>query len=187
MIALLIIDMQVGLFTPETPRYDTDGVVSRTNAIGRAVRQGGGIVIFIQHDGPDGDPLEPGMQGWQLLPSLERDLGDVVVRKTACDAFYNTELKVVLERHKVRRLIVTGCATDFCVDTTIRSANSCDYQVVVAADGHTTADRPHVDAGSLIQHHNWLWQNLIHPKVRIDVIQTDDLIAYCNTGDGWNT
>jgi nicotinamidase-related amidase len=181
-IALLIIDMQVGLFTSETPRYDADGVVSRINAIGGAVRQSGGIVIFIQHDGPEGDPLEPGRQGWQLLPSLERGLGDVVVRKTACDAFYSTELKAVLDRRKVRRLIVTGCATDFCVDTTVRSAISRGYRVVVVADGHTTADRPHVCAASLIQHHNWLWQNLTHPKVRIDVTQTDDLIASCNNG-----
>ena len=83
-----------------------------------------------------------------------------MVHKRACDAFYETDLAEVLDKHRVTRLLVTGCATDFCVDTTVRAAASRDYEVVVVEDGHTTADRPHVDAVSLIRHHNWLWQNL---------------------------
>ena len=62
------------------------------------------------------------------------------------------------------RLIITGCATDFCVDTTIRAAASRNFEVVVVEDGHTTADRPHVDALSVMRHHNWVWENLIHPR-----------------------
>ena len=72
---------------------------------------------------------------------------------------------------------MTGCATDFCVDTTVRAAASRDYEVVVVEDGHTTADRPHVDAVSVIRHHNWLWQNLIHPRVRIQVTPANVVIA----------
>jgi nicotinamidase-related amidase len=174
--ALLIIDMQVGLFNAETPRHDSDGVVNRINALGRVVRENGDIVVFIQHDGPQGDLLEPNTDGWQLLPSLERDQSDVVVNKTACDSFYGTELTTILSRKKVRRLIITGCATEFCVDTTVRAAISRDYRVVVVAEGHTTTDRPHVDARSLIRHHNWLWQNLIHPTVLVKVTKLEDLI-----------
>jgi nicotinamidase-related amidase len=177
--ALLVIDMQKGLFTDETPRYDADGVVERINALGRAVRGSGGLVVFIQHDGPQGDALEMGTDGWQLLPSLERGPDDVIVCKSACDAFYSTDLAVVLDSRKVTRLIVTGCATDFCVDTTVRAAISREYQVVVAADGHTTADRPHIDAAVLIQHQNWLWRNLIHPKVGVEVVPAGDLILRC--------
>ena len=74
-------------------------------------------------------------------------------------------------------MLVTGCATDFCVDTTVRAAMSREYEVVVIADGHTTADRPHIEAVSLIRHHNWLWQDLIHPKVRVEVVEADEVIA----------
>jgi len=182
--ALLVIDMQAGQFTDETPRHDADGVVARINTLRRAVRESRGIVIFIQHDGPQGDSFEPGTSGWQLLPSLERDPSDVVVHKTACDSFYDTELRAVLDRHAVRRLLVTGCATDFCVDTTVRAALSRDYDVTVVADGHTTADRPHVAAAALIRHHNWLWQNLIHPKVRVEVVPTHEIIARIDAGRG---
>jgi nicotinamidase-related amidase len=166
---LLVIDMQAGLFVPESRRHDADGVVDRINDLARAVRRAGGVVVFVQHDGPAGDPFEPGTEGWRILPSLEHGARDIVVHKTACDAFYRTELAEVLDQHRVSRLIVTGCATDFCVDTTIRAAASRDYEVVVAEDGHTTADRPHVDAVSVIRHHNWVWENLIHPSVAVTV------------------
>jgi len=49
MIALLIIDMQVGLFEGDPPRDDADGVIRRINEIARVVRALG-MVIFIQHE-----------------------------------------------------------------------------------------------------------------------------------------
>ena len=177
MTGLVVIDMQVGCFGADTPRYDTDGVVARINELARAVRRAGGVVVFVQHDGPTGDPFEPGAEGWELLSSLDRGAGDVVVHKTACDAFYRTDLSEVLEQHGANRLIFTGCATDFCVDTTVRAAASRDYEVLVAEDGHTTADRPHVDAVSVIRHHNWVWENLIHPKTRVQVLPTSRIIG----------
>jgi nicotinamidase-related amidase len=180
--ALLVIDMQVGLFGDDTPRHDAEGVVDRINALARAVRHAGGTVVFVQHDGPPGDPFEPGTAGWRMLPSLERQDGDPVVHKRACDAFYETSLAEVLRERAARRLIVTGCATDFCVDTTVRAAASQDYEVVVVEDGHTTADRPHVDAVSVIRHHNWLWRNLIHPKRRITVLPARTVIAQVESG-----
>jgi nicotinamidase-related amidase len=175
--ALLVIDMQVGLFGPDSPRHDADGTVRRINALAAGVREAGGTVVFVQHDGPPGDTFEPGSEGWRLLPSLERQAGDPVVHKRACDAFYETALAETLRVRGATRLLVTGCATDFCVDTTIRAAASRDYEVVVVADGHTTADRPHVDARSVMRHHNWVWENLIHPRTRIEVVPTSVLIA----------
>src|SRR6185436_15177722 len=109
MTGLLVINMQAGLFGPESPRHDTEGVVDRINQLARAVRRAGGVVVFVQHDGPPGDPFEPGTEGWRFLASLERGAGDLVVHKTACDAFYRTELAEVLDKHRVSRLIVTGC------------------------------------------------------------------------------
>jgi nicotinamidase-related amidase len=170
MIALLVIDMQVGLFEGDAPRHDADGVVRRINAVAAAVRAMGGIVIFVQHDDPPGGILEPGSDGWKLLPTLVRTDRDLLVRKRACDSFYESALPGLLERHSVKRLIVTGCATDFCVDTTVRAAASRDYEIVVVADGHTTKDRPHLDAPSIIRHHNWMWENLILPHSQVKVL-----------------
>ena len=181
MVVLLVIDMQVGLFRTVT-RYDANGVVQRINALSRTVRTGGGVVIFIQHDGKQGALLEPGSEDWEILPALEREAVDIVIRKRACDAFYATELQSILEKHDARPLIVTGCATDFCVDTSIRAAASHDFEVIVVEDGHTTADRPHLDAVSIIQHHNWMWANLIHPRNQVEVLSTQEILDQLGSG-----
>jgi nicotinamidase-related amidase len=170
--ALLVIDMQVGLFEG-AERFDADGVVRRINALAHAVRGKGGVVVFIQHE--DEGAYVRGAPGWRILPALESRPEDVYIRKTACDSFYRSELDDVLRELQITRLFITGCATDFCVDTTLRSAASKDYEVVVVADGHTTADRPHLAAEKIIEHHNWMWARLILPGRPVKVLSTNEL------------
>jgi nicotinamidase-related amidase len=173
---LLVIDMQVGLFEGAV-RFDADGVVRRINALARAVRATGGAVIFIQHGGEEGSSLEPNTAGWEILPTLERRPTDPVVRKTACDSFYRSDLDKTLRERKITRLLITGCATEFCVDTTIRSAASKDHDVVVVSDGHTTADRSHLPAEKIIEHHNRVWASLILPGHPVRVAPSEELLA----------
>ena len=174
--ALIVIDMQVGLFEGDPPRHDADGVIRRINEIAGVVRASGGMVIFIQHEDDGG--LKRDTQGWEILPALERMDTDLSVRKQACDSFYETELADLLEQHGARQLIITGCATDYCVDTTIRAAASRNYEVVVVKDGHTTKDRPHLDAKSIIGHHNWMWKNLILPRSDVKVLPASSVIDW---------
>jgi nicotinamidase-related amidase len=161
--ALIIIDMQLGSFTPRSARYDSDGLIARINALAAKTRARGGLVVFIQHDGAEGDPHHPSAPGWQLLPELIVDPADKVVRKTSCDAFLGTDLDQVLREAHVRELIITGCATDFCVDTTVRSALARGYPTTVPSDGHTTADRSHLKATQIIAHHNAIWADFLSP------------------------
>ena len=161
--ALVIIDMQEGSFTPRTARHDTAGLVARLNKLAGTVRAAGGPVIFVQHDGPVGDPHHPDAPGWRLLPELDRRDGDLVVRKTACDSFLGTTLDATLRSNAIERVIVTGCATDYCVDTTVRSALARGYATVAPADGHTTSHRPHFTAQQIIAHHNSIWADFIAP------------------------
>lgn len=94
-----------------------------------------------------------------------------------CDAFYHTELEAVLQEHQVDELYMAGWATDFCVDTTLRAAASREYHMTVLSDAHTTADRPHLAAASIIQHHNLTWADLIVPGRPIRVVATETLCA----------
>ncbi|ETX00427.1 MAG: isochorismatase [Candidatus Entotheonella factor] len=174
--ALLIIDMQVGMLESEAPPRDVDLVVQRINAVASAMRNSNRLVIFIQHCGPKGDPFAPGESGWSFLPSLERTENDLVVSKTTCDAFYKTELDTLLQQHQIDELVITGWATDFCVDTTIRAAASRDYDITVIGDAHTAADRTHLDAASIIQHHNSTWSALIVPRRHIRIVMADAVV-----------
>jgi len=158
--ALLIIDMQQGSFRPYTLRHDTLAIVNRINRLSEAFRKNGDLVIFIQHDGTKENCFLPGTEDWSLLPELISGPADMFVSKTANDSFYQTELQSLLASSGVTELILTGCATDFCVDATLKSALTRNYSITVVADGHTTADRPMIPARKVIQYFNWLWSEI---------------------------
>ena len=176
--ALLIIDMQKGSFTPDTPRWDTGGVVARINQLADAFRKLGWPVIFIQHDGKKGNDFIPGTDRWKILPELDVEETDRIISKTANNAFYQSELDDYLCKNGIRELMITGCATDFCVESTIQAALSLDYEVNVVADGHTTGERPHLTANQVIEHYNWIWQNMIPTKGSIQVLNTHEIKLY---------
>jgi nicotinamidase-related amidase len=174
--AILVIDMQMGSFKPETPRFDADGVVQRINLLSNYFRQNGDKVIFIQHDGTKENVFLPGTSDWNILSTLIRHPNDIVVSKTVNDSFYNSELDAILKKHGIAELFITGCATDFCIDATVHSALSKDYNIVIVKDCHTTANRPHLSAEQVIQHHNWIWENMYSTNGKIKLVSSTELL-----------
>ncbi len=174
--ALLIIDMQKGSFTDKTPRFDTDGVVSRINQLAATFRASDLPVIFIQHDGTGTGEFEKNSIPWENLDELMVTANDILVDKYANDVFYRSELESILRKLDVKELLVTGCATDFCVESTVQSALTKDFNVIVVKDGHTTGDRPHLKAGKVIEHYNWVWHNMIPTKGKVAVKKTNKII-----------
>ncbi len=163
--AALVIDVQRGLFCTKPPPFEAEAVVARINAVTEKARRAGAPVIFIQHDGePGGEDVVPFTEGWKLHPKLEVRPGELIIRKTTCDAFYGTSLEAELRSRGVTTLLLMGYATDFCVDATLRSAVSKDFSVVVVADAHTTSDNPVLKAELVREHHNWAWANAITRK-----------------------
>jgi nicotinamidase-related amidase len=174
--ALIVVDMQQGSFTGRKT-HDADGVVGRINQLADRVRKADGVVVYIQHDGPPGDAHHPSEPGWRLLSGLKPRPEDVVVRKTSCDAFLDTELDAVLQNAHIDQLIITGYATDYCVDTTVRSALARRYRTVVPSDGHTTADRPHLPALKIIEHHNAIWADFLSPVGPASLARCADVVV----------
>ena len=173
--ALIVVDMQAGLLSGPA-KHDLAGVIARINQLAAMVRSRSGKVVWIQHCGRPGDDFAPDKPGWRFLPEMDRQQADIVVRKTLNDPFAGTDLKATLDRLEPDRVLVAGWASDFCVDATVRSAVSNDYNVVVASDGHTLNDRPHLDAPGVIRHHNWIWSELITNR-SIRIARTAELLA----------
>lgn len=169
---IIVIDMQIGMLDGG-PKHDLAGLIDRINALTEMVRDGGGRVVWIRHCG---DGFERHEQGWEFLPDLVRMQDDLVVEKTLNDPFVGTPLANMLTDLLPHRVIVTGWATDFCVDATVRSAVSHGLHVVAVSDGHTLSDRPHLSASAVIAHHNWVWANLITNRT-IRVLTTNQLLA----------
>ncbi|MGB0945053.1 MAG: cysteine hydrolase family protein [Marinomonas sp.] len=172
--ALLIIDMQKGLF--ETPRHDFNGVVKRINCLGESFRRADELVVYIQHNSSKEEGLFEGSQGWEIIDELDKSETDFKLTKTACDAFYQTELEALLKSKGITEVFITGAATEFCVDTSLRSCLSKGFNVTAISDGHTTANRDHLSAEQIIKHHNWSWENLIIPHVEIKVMTASKAI-----------
>ena len=174
--ALLVIDMQKGSFTSKTPRFDSDAIVKRINLLSKEFRKSENHVVFVQHDGSKENTFIPETTEWELLSDLEIHPNDFIIQKTANDSFYNSALHHKLLDLKVKELFITGCATDFCVESTIQSALSKNYEITIVRDGHTTADRPHLKAEEVIEHYNWVWQNMIPTSGHISVIDSKEIV-----------
>ena len=70
----------------------------------------------------------------EILPELTPKAGDTVLYKHRFSGFYETDLDAGLKRQGVECLIVTGCTTSVCVESTIRDATFRDYSCVLLAD-----------------------------------------------------
>lgn len=60
--------------------------------------------------------------------------GDMVIRKRRYSAFHGTDLDLSLRARGVRTVMLTGVATNVCVETAARDAYMRDYYVVVVGD-----------------------------------------------------
>jgi len=73
----------------------------------------------------------------------------------------------------VDTVVITGVATDYCVDATARSALSHGLHVVLVGDGHVPAAEGDPDAGltprQIVAHHNRVLGNAIHPGGQLRV------------------
>ena len=170
---LVVVDMQNGVFA--TPRFDRPGTTARINALIAAADR----TIFICHE--EGG-MQPGTDAWQLLPELQVPPDALRVNKTACDGFWQTDLAATLQALDAREFVICGCATDYCVDTTLKAGNSRGYAITVASDAHTTADRTWATAAQLIGQHNEVWAGLTMPGNPIRVETSDAIIRRWGTG-----
>ena len=166
---LIIIDMQEASFM-NPDKHDSGGVIDRLNQLSMDTRKNGGKVIFIQHDGTIDEGLLPLTPGWEILSALTKTDSDIVVRKTINDSFCNTRLSLILRELNADKIIISGWATDLCVDSTVRAAVSLGHNVIVISDCHTVSNRPHLEASQVIEHHNWAWQNLLTANNSVQVM-----------------
>jgi ureidoacrylate peracid hydrolase len=57
-----------------------------------------------------------------MLPELAPEPNDVVLYRHQFRGFYQTDMDAILTRLGIRSLIVTGCTTSVCLESTVRDA-----------------------------------------------------------------
>ncbi|MGC0385299.1 cysteine hydrolase family protein [Streptomyces sp. SAI-129] len=172
--ALLVIDMQ---HTTVAMAHRAAETVAAIAGLSERARAAGVPVVTVRQQDAG---MVPGTEGWRVVPELAPREGEPVVDKTTPDSFLGTDLDAVLKAHGVTEVIVTGFATEVCVDTTARQALSRGYDLVVVADGHTTsvrtaADTELVPADRSIAQYNAVYRMIGWPGRRIRVRAAADV------------
>jgi nicotinamidase-related amidase len=157
--ALLVIDVQVGLF--ERSVYRAGELLDRLGDLIERARAANMPIIYVQHTGSSPrHTLHPNSPGWRIHPDIAPEVGDVVIEKRFLDAFKQTDLRRELDGRGIRRLIVAGLQTEMGVDTTCRRASQLGYEVTLVMDGHSTFDNRYFTARQLIEQENLLIKSI---------------------------
>lgn len=171
--ALLVIDMQITPVAIAHRAAETVAVIAGLRARAMAA----GVPVVTVQD--QGNGLEAGTEGWRVVPELAPGGDEVVVHKTSPDSFLGTGLHKTLKVLGVTEVVLTGFATEICVDTTARQALSHGYDLVVVTDGHTTSVRPEVGEyappGRSIAHHNEIFRHLHFPGRSVRVLPASEV------------
>ena len=155
-------------------------LIPRVAALLDGARRAGVLVIFIQmtvlpgrlSDSPaqmrfnlrlhlqtnGGEPLRyaaDGSQGQEILPELAPREGELVVKKYRSSAFWATNLNMLLRANGIESLVVSGCTTEGCVESTARDALFNDYYVVIVEDCVASDDPAQHDASMLLMRHRF--------------------------------
>jgi nicotinamidase-related amidase len=176
--ALLVIDVQRdvlrGLGGPEVQEA-FEATVQRIAGLMDRARRRAFPVVHVQHDGPLGHRLERGSPGWEFRPEVVPRGSEPVIHKRSSDAFFETKLIELLNAREIHRLVIAGCMTEYCIDTTCRRAVSAFRDVVLVADGHTTGDSGELSFRQIIAHHNQLLDGFSAGRWTIAVVPGADV------------
>lgn len=181
--AVVLIDLQnaildlPGMARRVETRAALDALVGRIAVLIRRARDLNIPVLFVQHDGGVGHRLERGSPGWHIRSEVPPAPGEPVIDKIACDSFFQTTLANELGSRAVDRLIVAGCMTQYCVDTSVRRAVSLGYDVTLVADGHMTADSSALTFDQIIAHHNALLDGFEAGSHSVRVLPFDRILV----------
>jgi nicotinamidase-related amidase len=180
--ALVVIDVQCGILDDpqlarkgQTERALTETVTRIAELIRRA-RSASVPVLYVQHDGSPGHRLAPGTPGWPIRPEIAPQPDEPIVHKSACDSFFGTTLQEELAARRIEQLVIAGCMTQYCIDTTVRRTVSLGYDAILVSDGHMTADTSSLRFEQIIAHHNALLDGFDAGVHRVSVRESSKIL-----------
>jgi len=83
---------------------------------------------------PPKDFFYPGNHETQIIAEIGPEPGERVVWKHGFDAFYGTDLDVILRTLGIEYTVFTGVATNYCVTSSLRGAFHHQYQPYIISD-----------------------------------------------------
>lgn len=133
-------------------------MIPRTAHLLAAARRAGALCVFIQNttlrghmsDSPaqvrfrvrlSRDPAQSSLQytedgswGQEFVPELAPGDGELVIKKFRSSGFVGTPLDLLLRSNGIETIVICGCTTEGCVESTARDGMFMDYYIVVVPD-----------------------------------------------------
>jgi nicotinamidase-related amidase len=106
----------------------------------------------------DGPPLTytlPGTPGHEFVAEASPAPGELVVGKYRSSGFWGTNLSMLLRSNGIETVVIAGCTTEGCVESTARDALFDDRYVVIAQDCVGSDDPAQHDASLLLMRHRF--------------------------------
>lgn len=168
--ALVVIDLQNAFMRPGAPSEVTNAraIVPAVNRLARALRESGGTVAWVQATFErDGWPLffdhmvrpelaarilaalRAGSSDHALWPELRVGREDIVVPKYRFSAFLPgaSTLPAMLRGRGIDTILIAGCMTNMCCDSSARDAAMTDFRTVMVSDCNAArTDAEHLSA-----------------------------------------
>jgi nicotinamidase-related amidase len=142
--ALVLIDVQNDYFPGgKWPLVAIDSAADNAARVLAAARQAGDLVVHVRHEFTSADApfFTPGSEGARIHEKVGAQRDEPVVLKHHVNAFRETDLKTLLDRHGVDEVVICGAMSHMCVDAGVRAASDLGYKCVVVHDACATRDQ----------------------------------------------
>jgi len=160
--ALIVIDMQNAFMLPAVAFVvikTAPEIVPNINRLATAVRSAGGTVVWIRMTYTDqasvdwsacyrlttpeinrrrSVALAKGAKGHEIWDTMEVHPDDQMIEKTRFSALIqgSSDLDQFLRERDIDTLIITGCLTDVCCESTARDAMMMNYNAIMVTDAN---------------------------------------------------
>lgn len=151
--ALISIDLQAFILNRSLAPHSGQQVIANTALIAKKLKADGGTTIFVTvgFSTDYADAVNQPVDETTVFPAgglpaaamaapteIAALIPDVAIVKHHWSAFYGTELDLQLRRRGIRTVVLTGIASNFGVESTVRDAYGHNYAVIVAEDAITS-------------------------------------------------
>ncbi|CAG8619366.1 10959_t:CDS:2 [Acaulospora colombiana] len=110
--------------------------------------------------------LIEGTKGAEFIDGMIPRENDIVIKRRRADAFYNTDLQMILESRNIRHIILSGIATSDVILPTILTAFNRDMTITVVSDCCFDVNEP-------VQK---MLTDEFFPKQNVMVVRLDDIL-----------
>ena len=164
--ALVVVDMQNAFMLPGVGHAVCDEareIVPNINRLARAVREAGGLVVWVKTLFTEAslkewsnsyamlrperrakriEALSAGGKGYELWDALEVEPRDLMVDKQRFSAFLpeSSDIAPLLRRRGIDTVLITGTVTNVCCESSARDAMMMNFRTVMVTDGNAAAN-----------------------------------------------